>query len=68
MLVLGQGTSRHLAHNQHTESLKTSGKLENVRETIVPHDDGEGADLVEKRESLLPPDNALSEEEEKDRR
>jgi hypothetical protein len=27
MGILGQGASRHLAHNQHTESLKTSGKL-----------------------------------------
>jgi hypothetical protein len=27
MGILGQGASRHLAHNQRTESLKTSGKL-----------------------------------------
>ena len=47
----------------------TPGKdIENVRETIVSHDDGEGADTVEKRESVLPPDNALPEEEEKDRK
>jgi hypothetical protein len=47
----------------------TPGKnIEHIRETIVPHDDGEGADMVEKRESLLPSDNALPEEEEKDRR
>jgi hypothetical protein len=39
------------------------------RPTIVPHDDGKGADLVEKRESLIPKKPLLEEEEEeKDRR
>lgn len=41
--------------------------IENARDTLVPPDDGEGADLVEKRESLIP-EKPLREEEEKDRR
>jgi hypothetical protein len=41
--------------------------MENVRPTLVPPDDSEGANLVEKRESLVP-EKPLREEEEKDRR
>lgn len=42
--------------------------IENVRpNTLIPQDDGEGADLTEKRESLIP-ERPLREEEEKDRR
>ena len=52
---------------RHTE-ISPGEDIENVRETIVPHDDGEGADMVEKRESLLPPDKALPEQEERERR
>ena len=49
------------------QEISPGDDIENVRRTIVPHDDGEGVDLVEKRESLIP-EKPLREEEEKDRR
>lgn len=49
------------------QEISPGKEIENVRKTIVPHDDGQSADMEERRESLIP-DKPLREEEEKDRR
>ncbi len=60
-----KGQEDNLRH----QDIEPGKDIENVRDTFIPHDDGEGTDLVEQRDSLLSSDDAaLEEEEEKDRR
>jgi hypothetical protein len=54
-------------NNIHSQEHDLGKSLDNGRVTLVPHPDGQGADLVDQRSSLLPSDDAAPEEEEKDR-
>ena len=59
-----KGQEDNLRHQE----IEPRKDIKNVRGTFIPHDDGEGTDLVEQRDSLVPSDDAALEEEEKDRR
>ena len=40
------------------QEIESGKNIENVRDTLIPHNDEEGTDLVEQRGSLLPKDGS----------